>query len=105
MKTTLSTVFCVLTAALPLFISDAAGQAGQDRMDLAGPLRVCTANPRYFADPGGRPVYLTGSHTWQSLQDGMLPGYTTVTQPFDYAGYLDLLQANHHNFIRSGDGS
>jgi hypothetical protein len=65
-----------------------------------GPLRVCPANPRYFADPGGRAVYLTGSHTWQSLQDGILSGYTVVTQPFDYTGYLDLLQTNHHNFIR-----
>ena len=66
----------------------------------AGPLRVCAANPRYFADASGRPVYLTGSHTWQSLQDGILSNYTAVTQPFDYAGYLSLLQTNHHNFIR-----
>jgi len=66
----------------------------------AGPLRVHPTNPRYFADPNGRAVYLTGSHTWQSLQDGILAGYTTVTQPFDYAAYLNLLQTNHHNFIR-----
>ena len=66
----------------------------------AGPLRVCAANPRYFADASGRPVYLTGSHTWQSLQDGILSNYTSVTQPFDYAGDLSLLQTNHHNFIR-----
>lgn len=65
-----------------------------------GPLRVCPANPRYFADPSGNPVYLTGSHTWQSLQDGILPGFTKVAQPFDYVGYLNLLQTNHHNFIR-----
>jgi hypothetical protein len=65
-----------------------------------GPLTVHPANPRYFADPSGRPVYLTGSHTWESLQDGILAGYTAVTQPFDYEGYLDLLQRNHHNFIR-----
>jgi hypothetical protein len=65
-----------------------------------GPLRVCAVNSRYFADPTGRPVYLTGSHTWESLQDGVLSNYTAVTQPFDYAGYLNLLQTNHHNFIR-----
>jgi len=65
-----------------------------------GPLRVCAANPRYFAAPDGRPVYLTGSHTWQNLQDGVLSNYTTVSQPFDYAGYLNLLQTNHHNFVR-----
>ena len=99
MKTTLSAVFCCSRQHCPLLISEAAGQA-RGRVDIAGPLRVCAANPRYFADPTGHPVYLTGSHTWESLQDGMLSGYTTVTQPFDYTGYLDLLQANHHNFIR-----
>lgn len=81
---------------LPLLVSMAALGA----TPAAGPLRVGTVNPRYFVDPDGRPVYLTGSHTWQSLQDGILSGYTVVTQPFDYAGYLDLLQANHHNVIR-----
>ena len=67
---------------------------------VAGPLRVHPKNPRYFADPSGKAVYLTGSHTWQSLQDGVLPKYTVVKQPFDYQAYLDLLQASHHNFIR-----
>ncbi len=65
-----------------------------------GPLRVSVSNPRYFADPSGRPVYLTGSHTWQSLQDGVLPELTQVPQPFDYPGYLELLRTNDHNFIR-----
>jgi len=71
-----------------------------------GPLRVHPDNPRYFtdgrtnADGSPRAVYLTGSHTWQSLQDGILPNYTTVAQPFDYPAYLNLLQTNHHNFIR-----
>ena len=75
-------------------------RAAQEPNRPMGPLRVCAANPRYFAGPDGQPVYLTGSHTWQSLQDGILSGYTTVKQPFDYAGYLDLLEKNHHNFIR-----
>jgi hypothetical protein len=41
----------------------------------AGPLRVHPQNPRYFTDsaknPDGslRAVYLTGSHTWDSLHD------------------------------------
>ena len=26
-----------------------------------GPLRVCAANPRYFADDRGQAIYLTGS--------------------------------------------
>ena len=42
-----------------------------------GPLVVSTRNPRYFThrdDPTGRAVYLTGSHIWNNLQDGMGPG-------------------------------
>jgi hypothetical protein len=58
-----------------------------------GPLRVHPTNPRYFADPTGRAVYLTGSHTWSNLQDG-------ETSAFNYTSYLGLLQANNHNFIR-----
>ena len=58
-----------------------------------GPLTVHPTNSRYFADPTGRAVYLTGSHTWSNLQDG-------ETSAFNYTSYLGLLQANHHNFIR-----
>ncbi len=59
----------------------------------AGPLRV-SSNSRYFADANGRIVYLTGSHTWDNLLDrGQKP-------PFDYAGYLRLLQSHNHNFMR-----
>ena len=43
-----------------------------------GPLAVSTRNPRYFtpiAGPSaGRAVYLTGSHIWNNLHDGMGPG-------------------------------
>ncbi len=35
----------------------------------SGPLRVSSANPRYFADGTGKVVYLTGSHTWANFQD------------------------------------
>ena len=41
------------------------------------PLVVSDANPRYFAvagDPDERAVYLTGSHIYQTLQDGIEPG-------------------------------
>ena len=58
-----------------------------------GPLTVHPTNPRYFADPTGRAVYLTGSHTWSNLQDG-------DSSVFNYSSYLGLLQTNHHNFIR-----
>src|ERR1700689_1311002 len=42
----------------------------------AGPLRVLKTNPRYFTDGSGKAILLTGSHTWNSLQD-----YSYVTLP------------------------
>ncbi|NOS79567.1 MAG: hypothetical protein HOP35_16675 [Nitrospira sp.] len=59
----------------------------------SGPLRIHPTNPRYFADATGRPVYLTGSHVWQNLQEG-----NSIT--FNFSAYLDKLQSNNHNFIR-----
>jgi hypothetical protein len=97
-----TSLFCSLIA-LTLVLAPLSPQAAAPKPAMtvvSGPLRVHPVNSRYFADAGGHPVYLTGSHTWESLQDGLLPGYTTVTQPFDYKGYLDLLQTDHHNFIR-----
>jgi hypothetical protein len=55
------------------------------------------ANPRYFADGSGRPLYLTGSHTWSNLVD---IGTSYPPPRFDFAAYLDLLERYGHNFIR-----
>ena len=63
----------------------------------SGPLRVSTANPRYFANGSGHIVYLTGSHTWTSLQD---IGASDPPPAFDFTRYLDFLEKHHHNFIR-----
>jgi hypothetical protein len=71
-----------------------------------GPLRVSTGNPRYFTPPsaGGaeRAVYLTGSHIWNNLHDGMGPGAEAPAEPeaFDFDGYLRFLTERGHNFIR-----
>jgi hypothetical protein len=62
-----------------------------------GPLRVHPANPRYFTDDGQRVVYLTGSHTWDNLQD---MGETDPPAAFDFNAYLDFLARHDHNFIR-----
>jgi hypothetical protein len=62
-----------------------------------GPLRVSSANPRYFADGTGKVVYLTGSHTWANFQDN---GSGNPPAAFDYTQYLDFLTANNHNFFR-----
>lgn len=83
---------CVLLLALLL-----SGVAAPAAKPAAGPLRVCKDNPRYFADATGRPIYLTGSHTWTSLQDF---GVTNPPPRFDFPGYLDLLEGHGHNFIR-----
>ena len=67
-----------------------------------GPLRASSSNPRYFADACGYAVYLTGSHTHLSFKDGgeRPPGIS----PLDYDKYLDLLEANNHNFMRMWSG-
>ena len=48
-----------------------------------GPLVVATANPRYFTVAAGeqQAVYLTGSHIWNNLHDGMGPARPAPTTP------------------------
>ena len=70
-----------------------------------GPLVVAPTNPRYFAvagDPDGRAVYLTGSHIYQTLQDGVGPGEACGDgiEPIDFDGYLRFLEERGHTFIR-----
>jgi hypothetical protein len=62
-----------------------------------GPLAVSTVNPRYFSDPSGRVVYLTGAHTWNNLvdMDSQFPPHA-----FNFDAYLDFLKAHNHNLIR-----
>ena len=66
---------------------------------IAGPLRVHPGNPRYFTNDTGRAVYLTGSHTWSNFQDEG-GGPPAPGERFDFDGFLDFLEANHHNFFR-----
>ena len=71
-----------------------------------GPLAVSTENPRYFTPVSGpragRAVYLTGSHIWNNLHDGMGPGPDGPAKPerLDYDAYLRFLTDRGHNFIR-----
>lgn len=62
-----------------------------------GPLRVLESNPRYFADAAGHAVYLTGSHTWSTLQDN---GPSDPPPVFDYTAWLDTLVHYNHDFFR-----
>src|SRR5688572_22153260 len=73
----------------------------------AGPLAVSKVNPRYFTGASGgagteRAIYLTGSHIWNNLHDGMGPGPACSATPerFDYDAYLKFLKERGHNFIR-----
>jgi Family of unknown function (DUF6298) len=72
-----------------------------------GPLVVSAVNPRYFTAAAGgtadrKAVYLTGSHIWNNLHDGMGPGASCAEAPerLDYDAYLDFLEEHGHNFIR-----
>ncbi|HJQ10478.1 MAG TPA: putative collagen-binding domain-containing protein [Gemmatimonadaceae bacterium] len=69
----------------------------ENGLNVSGPLRVSTTNPRYFADPSGRIVYLTGSHYWKNVQDDDV---NNPPQLFDNNKYLDFLVAHNHNFTR-----
>jgi hypothetical protein len=82
------------------------GQAAAEQIER--PLRVHPDNPRYFtdgsknADGSLKAVYLTGSHTWNNLQDGCFFTAEAADPPpaFDFGHYLDFLQRHNHNFIR-----
>jgi hypothetical protein len=83
------------------------GSRSTGQATVAGPLTVSTANPRYFTAAAGdtagqQAVYLTGSHIWNNLHDGMGPGQGCAETPerFDYDAYLDFLATHGHNFIR-----
>ncbi|MBI4605157.1 MAG: hypothetical protein HY721_24600 [Planctomycetes bacterium] len=85
-----------LAAAREAKEAKGAGDAGGARGAM-GPLRVHPANPRYFAGPSGKAVYLTGSHTWNNLAD---MGRSDPPEAFDFDAYLDFLERHGHNFIR-----
>jgi hypothetical protein len=77
------------------------------RVTVAGPLTVSATNPRYFTAAAGdtadqKAVYLTGSHIWNNLHDGMGPGAGCAETPerLDHGAYLDFLAEHGHNFIR-----
>src|SRR5687768_2850089 len=71
----------------PPITSDAALeiQLNPPEASTQGPLRRSRENPRYFEDANGRLVYLTGAHTWASVQDGGTPSHV---EQFDYERFL-----------------
>ena len=93
----------LLCIAVSLAALPPAQLLSQRQASAKGPLRVHPANPRYFTDgtrlPDGslKAVYVTGSHTWNSLVD---MGRNDPPEMFDFGAYLDFLERHGHNFIR-----
>lgn len=89
-----------VSAALPA-LAHGSEQEQQQRLSTnpaKGPLKVSTVNPRYFADPSGNVVYLTGSHTWS---DGMEDrGTIDPPLPFDFKRFINFLVSHNHNWFR-----
>ena len=77
-----------LAAGIPLTVANTPTTGGPGR------LRANPANPHYFTDGTGKAVLLTGSHTWNSLQD---LDQTTSPAPFDFSSYVAFLVAHRHN--------
>ena len=64
---------------------------------MSGKLEVHPGNPRYFRDVSENIVYLTGAHTWGTVQN---IGNTLYPPEFDYDNYLNFLKNHNHNFLR-----
>jgi hypothetical protein len=62
---------------------------------ITAPLKSLSTNPNYFTDGTGKAVYLTGSHSWNTLQDW---GSNDSIQPIDFTAFVDMLVSHHHNF-------
>jgi hypothetical protein len=67
---------------------------------LAGPLRVHSANPRYFSDASGKAIYLTGWNNARELQDNAWTDYNHKPTITDYASFLKSLKQHNHNYMR-----
>jgi len=62
---------------------------------ITQPLRALPNKHNYFSDGSGKAVYLTGSHTWNTLQDWGTDG---VVQPTDFAAFVHMLVSHNNNF-------
>jgi hypothetical protein len=80
-------------AGILLFVASAFSEPA------TGPLKVLSTNPRYFTDGSGKAIFLTGSHTWNNLQEiNRLP--SRLNPPVDFNAYLSFLKDHHHNCFR-----
>ena len=75
------------SAAVAVTVSNAAASA-------MGPLVQSATSPAYFVTPNGKPIFLSGSHTWDTFQD---LDQSTNPAAFDFTAYVNFLKANGHN--------
>ena len=61
---------------------------------IGGPLSAA-ANPNYFKDGNGTTIALSGSHSWNTLQDW---GTNGSVQTLDFTAFVNFLVAHGHNF-------
>lgn len=78
-----------------VFVS-AAPLLATNESSAAGVLRIHPGNPRWVTDDTGRAIFLTGSHTWATVQERQLPG----TPTFDYDEWLNFMTRHGHNLLR-----
>ncbi len=78
-----------------LALETTGGTASNPSKPITVPLRALAMNSNYFTDGSGKAVYLTGSHTWNNVQDW---GTNGSIQTLDFAAYVKMLVAHHHNF-------
>ena len=88
-------VFLIVVTVCAGFPGGSAEGGEKNKGMISGTLKQSMKNPRYFTDKTENAIYLTGSHVWDNLQD-----WGGTTSNFNYAAYLDLLEANNHNFLR-----
>jgi len=62
---------------------------------ITSPLKALATNPNYFSDGSGKAIYLTGSHTWNTLQDW---GTNGSIQTLDFKAFVNMLVSHRHNF-------
>jgi hypothetical protein len=98
-KRTRANFLFVVLVALLITSSPARSQEVKSHPIAGGPLHVNRANPLYFSDSVGKPVFLTGSHTWGNLQDYRYSSNKSPA-PMDFTAYLQFLRQHQHNFFR-----
>jgi hypothetical protein len=82
----------LLTCLLFVYTSPRPASVGSR---IVAPLKVSATNPNYFVNSSGKAVVLTGSHTWNNLQDWGADG---SIQPLDFNAYVNMLRAHNQNF-------